>query len=248
MPYVRRKNPEWVAECWHTHKSLVARTQVSPELKTSIRAELQRNIDGNIDNFDPDKCAYWTGEQCSNSKHGVFRHNGFPLAAYRLLWEIDRGWLPPKTLLRHMCQSNGQCCNLHHLRPGDSFDNFVDRQEQGSYKGPHIGEVIGIYETGTNPAPDRIKPSQMLRIAEGKAWKPILDDTELARKKRLQWGLQEDPPMPMSDEAYEALLLAVYEERKEYRKKREEMAREKMKTKMRERREYLSGPAEPTES
>lgn len=181
------------------YKRMVETARSCETYMSSLKWELQGFIDGDVDDFDLHECAYWTGETPNKDK-GIFYIDGMSIKPYRLLWELKYGLLPKGIVLRHTCCSKGQCCNLHHLEPGDTFDNFVDRYSQGTYRGPHISEVIPIYETGVNPAPERITERQINEITLGLTWKRLTGNTEKARERRIKWGLQAEPPKPFQGE------------------------------------------------
>ncbi len=196
----------WESWDYETYARLIETARECPTYMSSLLWELQNYIDGDVDNFDLHECALWTGETPSAGRgqlHGRHYINGLAIRPYRLLYDLRFGLQPQGIVLRHTCCSHGQCCNTHHLEPGSRFDNFVDRYSQTlGYKGAHISEVLEIYKTGTNPAPERIPEKEILRIMNATGWwAHILSDTPEALKERIYWGLPAPPPTPLEKDA-----------------------------------------------
>lgn len=193
----RIRSDPWRSWSLRKYREILREAARSP----MYRERLKRQVYWNIEYGRPGQqaCMYWLGEMPQAHRgqmHGRHWVRGIAVRPYRFLWDLEYGYQPGK-VLRHMCCSKGQCCNLGHLRLGDAFDNHIDRYSQTlGYRGPHISEILYIYETGKNPAPQRIPRATIRQIVLGKTYYQVTADTEAARRKRIKWGLPADAPKP----------------------------------------------------
>lgn len=196
------KNDPWVSWDPELYRALVESAREDPAIMSEIMKDLMPQIDGDVDH--PTECALWTGEMPhakAGQLHGRFWFCGMAIRPYRLLFDLRSGMHERGQVARHMCLSKGRCCNLNHLKMGTALDNYLDRFWQSEHpKGPHISEVIPIYETGKNPAPDRIPTSTIEGIKRRRTWKSILGDSPEAKSNRIKYGLPTDLPEPFLKE------------------------------------------------
>lgn len=84
-----------------------------------------------------DTCWLW-----SSKSYGKFRIDGRIVAAHRFVYELFRGPIPPRALVRHSCDVRA-CVNPDHLLIGTHALNADDRRVRGRNNTPR-GEHCGI--------------------------------------------------------------------------------------------------------
>ena len=80
----------------------------------------------------PNGCTKWKG---GKDRHGYafFSRYGKMRIASRVLWELVKGPIPPKLVIRHKCD-NPQCLNIEHLELGTQAQNLQDARDRGRLK------------------------------------------------------------------------------------------------------------------
>ncbi len=76
------------------------------------------------------RCWRWKGYRNSDG-YGQYTARGLgTLLAHRVAFELSKGPIPAKAVVRHACD-NPACCNPLHLLIGSHADNVRDRDERG---------------------------------------------------------------------------------------------------------------------
>ena len=76
------------------------------------------------------ECVLWTGRTCPDG----YGRNGQKLA-HRVAYEQAKGTIPPKMVIRHMCNQK-LCVNADHLEVGTQQDNMNDMVRAGRQHKP----------------------------------------------------------------------------------------------------------------
>lgn len=77
----------------------------------------------------PSDCWLWTGA-LTGAGYGAMTLLGREVAVHRLVWEMERGPIPPGLLVLHKCDMR-PCCNPRHLFLGTQADNVHDMMSKG---------------------------------------------------------------------------------------------------------------------
>jgi hypothetical protein len=114
------------------------------------------------------ECLVWNGPTTDPHGRGQVRWQGRATWAHRVIWELQRGALPPSTVLRHTCDVAG-CLNIDHLRPGTQADNMRDMQARGRGRqqvcrnGLHPLTGTNVYRMPHNPTYRECRPCRNAR-------------------------------------------------------------------------------------
>lgn len=155
---------------------------------------------------DTSVCWEWTGAYGSNGRP-QFAHAHTTKTAYRVVYELYHGPIPPKTLIRHTCD-NERCCNPTHLILGTHAQNMADMKFRARHGLPHHTvmairkllhegrthkDIAGLYG---------VHPATISRIELGKAYAHVTAETTAAiEAKRLELDKDIKQSMEVSDES-----------------------------------------------
>lgn len=91
----------------------------------------------------PDACWRWLGA-LNRKGYGTLRHEGRTMRVHRIMYLLDRGYLPQSddAVVRHTCD-HPWCCNPKHLRVGSHHANSRDMSNQGRGRNGASAKVKG---------------------------------------------------------------------------------------------------------
>lgn len=78
-------------------------------------------------------CLLWTGTTTRSGGYGTIWHNGKHRRVSRLVWEWERGPIPPGLMVCHHCDTP-RCANIDHLFIGTQRENMMDASRKGRIK------------------------------------------------------------------------------------------------------------------
>ena len=130
-------------------------------MKGPARKSIEERFWPKVNKNGTDGCWFWTASTNSSGygQIGLGGHDGPPVAAHRVSWEIHNGPIPEgnfygTTLVCHHCDEP-LCVNPDHLFLGTQFDNMRDASKKGRMKNPaaklndrSVGQIRSHLATG----------------------------------------------------------------------------------------------------
>jgi DNA-binding XRE family transcriptional regulator len=103
----------------------------SSSLGTVMRKNQPVDVFKSIDmhNGDPTLCWEWLAGLGGRDKRPFFSLNNKKVLAYRITYELMKGAIPERAIIRHSCD-NPICCNPNHMQLGTHQDNMNDMKER----------------------------------------------------------------------------------------------------------------------
>lgn len=98
--------------------------------------ELWRRVNRHVIRpYGPKHCHQWIGASWGSGRspsnmYGCMNIDGDSLAVHRVIYELERGKIPPGMVVMHTCD-NPRCVNLAHLQVGTQRDNVQDMIRKG---------------------------------------------------------------------------------------------------------------------
>lgn len=80
----------------------------------------------------PNGCVDWPYAKETRQGYGMIRHGGLYLKAYRVMYELFVGAIPPGASVLHSCD-NPSCVNPAHLRIGTHAENMADMKSRNRH-------------------------------------------------------------------------------------------------------------------
>lgn len=123
------------------HKDVQMRRKTEP---IDVFTRLNIPEDGNVT-----PCWEWTGKVGGDGRPYI-TIGGVKYLAYRVVFELVYGKIPPGFVIRHKVCDNEKCCNPHHLLAGTQSDNELDKYAHERWGFPHkvIDDIRMLHEKG----------------------------------------------------------------------------------------------------
>jgi hypothetical protein len=127
------------------------------------------------------ECWPWMGAR-DRKQYGRIRDDNSKLAAAtRVIWEAEKGPIPPGMNLLHRCD-NPPCVNLDHLFLGSAQANTIDMHSKGRGRSKLTPELVrkireeyaagGIKQSDIAKRLD-VKEACIQRLIAGRSWKSV---------------------------------------------------------------------------